>query len=372
MSEINAITVPKFGMNMQEGKVVGWLSKPGDSISEGDEIVDIESEKIVNALEATASGVLRRIVVEESDEMYPVGKLLGVIADDTVSDADIDAFIAEKEAGFAEEMERRGNEDSGPASVEVNGRIIEYSSAGEGEPTTVFVHGIGGQKEAWVLTQGAVSETGRAVAIDLPGHGGSSKTVDSGELDELATCILGVMDELEIDAAHFVGHSLGGVIAAHIAKTQPRRAKSVFLISSAGPGTVVDPQFIEDFGNAESRKEVKNALTPLFVDKKMVSKDMVQAVLKIKRIDGANDCLKMIGDVSGTALATLNPADTISTIDVPISIVWGAEDAVCSLDNTKGLPASVSLTVIEGAGHMVQLEAMDKVNELILEHIRAS
>lgn len=371
MSEINAVTVPKWGMNMQEGKVVGWLVDEGDSIKAGDEIVEIESEKIVNVLEASVEGVLRRKVVEE-DDVFPVGKLLAIVADESVSDTDIDAFIAEHEAAFAEELEKRAATAAGPTSVEINGRTIEYAMAGEGDPATVFIHGIGGQKEAWMLTQGAVSEVGRTVAIDLPGHGGSAKTVDTGDLDELAGYILGTMDELDIASAHLVGHSLGAVIAAHIAKQNPERAKSVFLIASAGAGTVVSPQFIEDFANAESRKEVKNALTPLFVDKKMVSKDMVQAVLKTKRIEGANDCLKMIGDVSGTALASLNPADTLEAIAVPISIVWGADDAVCSLDNTEGLPDSAKLTVIEGAGHMVQVEQMVKVNDLILEHINAA
>lgn len=368
MSVIKAVTVPKWGMNMQAGKLIGWLVEEGAVIHIGDEIAELESEKIVNVVEASVSGILRCKVAEEG-EHYPVGKLLAVVADTASSDADIDAFIAEYETAFARELTHRVAAEAGPTSVEVHGRNIAYLMQGEDEPTTVFIHGIGGQKEAWMLSQAAIAGAGRSLAIDLPGHGSSTKSVDRGDLDELAAYIIGVMDELGIACAHIVGHSLGGAIAAHIATNYSQRTKSLFLISSAGAGTVVSPKFIENFVNASSRKDVKIALAPLFVDAKRVSRELVQAVLRSKRSEGANECMKMIGDASGTALASLSPVNTLEAISVPVSIVWGAEDEICSLDNTVGLPDTVKLAVIEGAGHMVQVEAMEQVNSLILQHI---
>lgn len=370
MSDIKAVTVPKWGMNMQAGKLIGWLVEEGAVVHKGDEIAELESEKIVNVVEANVSGVLRRKVAEEG-ENYPVGKLLAVVADTASSDADIDAFIAKYETAFANELSHRVAAETGPNSVEVHGRNIAYFMQGENEPTTVFIHGIGGQKEAWMLSQAAIAGSSRSVAIDLPGHGSSTKSVDRGDLDELAAYVIGVMDELDIACAHIVGHSLGGAIAAHIATHYSQRAKSLFLISSAGAGTVVSPAFIENFVNASSRRDVKNALAPLFVDAQRVSRELVQTVLRSKRSEGANECMKMIGDAAGTALASLSPAKTLEAISVPVSIVWGAQDGICSLDNTVGLPGSVKLTVIEGAGHMVQVEALERVNGLILEHIKA-
>lgn len=94
MSEICAIAVPKWGIEMVEGTVSTWLKEVGDTISKGDEVFEMESDKIVNVWEAPSAGVLRRRIAEEGDTL-PVGELLGVIAPADVDDAAIDSFIAD-------------------------------------------------------------------------------------------------------------------------------------------------------------------------------------------------------------------------------------------------------------------------------------
>jgi pyruvate dehydrogenase E2 component (dihydrolipoamide acetyltransferase) len=78
---------------MQEGSFVAWRVQVGASVAEGDEIADMETEKVVNALEAPADGILRRCIAEEGDTLA-VGSLVGVLSEAGVSDAEIDAFIA--------------------------------------------------------------------------------------------------------------------------------------------------------------------------------------------------------------------------------------------------------------------------------------
>jgi len=93
MSDIKALTVPKWGMAMEEGTLVNWLVGEGDKVAVGDEVAEIESSKIVNVMESHVAGTLRRRVAAE-DEILPVGGLLAVIADDDIPDAEIDRFIA--------------------------------------------------------------------------------------------------------------------------------------------------------------------------------------------------------------------------------------------------------------------------------------
>ena len=93
MSEIYPIAVPKWGIEMVEGTINSWSKREGDAVARGDEVFDMESDKIVNVWESPVSGVLRRIIAAEGDTR-PVGALLGIIADAGVSDADIDAFVA--------------------------------------------------------------------------------------------------------------------------------------------------------------------------------------------------------------------------------------------------------------------------------------
>ena len=93
MSEIYAIAVPKWGIEMIEGTVNVWNKSVGDAVAKGDEVLEMESDKIVNVWESPVDGVLRRIVADEG-EARPVGALLGVIADAAVDDSAIDSFIA--------------------------------------------------------------------------------------------------------------------------------------------------------------------------------------------------------------------------------------------------------------------------------------
>lgn len=93
MSDIHAIAVPKWGIEMVEGTVNVWNKTIGDPVTKGEEILEMESDKIVNVWESPADGVLRRILAEEGDTR-PVGALLGVIAPADTDDSAIDAFIA--------------------------------------------------------------------------------------------------------------------------------------------------------------------------------------------------------------------------------------------------------------------------------------
>jgi len=93
MSNIYPIAVPKWGIEMVEGTISTWSFKEGDSVRKGDEVFEMESDKIVNVWDCPVDGVLRRILAQEGDT-HPVGALLGVIAGADVADADIDAFIS--------------------------------------------------------------------------------------------------------------------------------------------------------------------------------------------------------------------------------------------------------------------------------------
>ena len=92
--QITPINMPKWGMEMSEGDINTWYFAVGDQVNAGDDLVDIETSKIINTVTASDSGILRAIVGAQG-ETHAVGALLGVLASADVSDADIQAFITE-------------------------------------------------------------------------------------------------------------------------------------------------------------------------------------------------------------------------------------------------------------------------------------
>jgi pyruvate dehydrogenase E2 component (dihydrolipoamide acetyltransferase) len=91
-ARINAVTMPKWGIEMTEGTIANWRVGEGQPVERGAEILDVETDKIVNAVEAPAAGVLRRILARDG-ETHAVGALIGVVAEEHASDTDISRFI---------------------------------------------------------------------------------------------------------------------------------------------------------------------------------------------------------------------------------------------------------------------------------------
>ncbi|MEM9751440.1 MAG: biotin/lipoyl-containing protein, partial [Pseudomonadota bacterium] len=130
MAGIEPIKVPKWGLSMEEGTIVEWRVKEGDAVAEGDELVDIETTKITNVCEAHMGGVIRRIVADPGRTL-PVGALIAVMADASVPDGDVDAFVAEFEAAF----------DPEEAAAEEAGLEIRSVDIGDGRALRVGVAG---------------------------------------------------------------------------------------------------------------------------------------------------------------------------------------------------------------------------------------
>ncbi len=74
------IILPQWGMEMQDGTIVRWLKQEGDTVAEGEPIVEVETAKLQTELESTASGILSRIVAQEG-EIVPIRGVLCVIAE---------------------------------------------------------------------------------------------------------------------------------------------------------------------------------------------------------------------------------------------------------------------------------------------------
>ena len=368
---ITPIIMPKWGLEMREGTVSAWLVEEGARIAVGTPILDVETDKISNAVEAPDAGLLRRRVAKEG-ETLPVKALLGVLAEPEVADAEIDAFVA----GYVVPAAGEGEEEEGPATqlVDVDGIRIRVARRGpEGGVPVLLMHGFGGDLGNWMFNLDALAEQFPVIAFDLPGHGQSTPKLPGTSLAELAAFVVRLLDELGVDRVHAVGHSLGGAIAAQLALGHPSRVASVALLNSAGLGAEIDAGYIEGFVAASSRRELKPVAERLFADPSLVSRQLLDDLLKYKRLDGVSELLGALGQAQfGGGQQAEQPVPRLAGRGLPLLVLWGREDRVIPSAHAANAPAEASVELFDGAGHMLMMEKASEVNARLLRHLEAA
>ncbi|MBK5436844.1 acetoin dehydrogenase dihydrolipoyllysine-residue acetyltransferase subunit [Pseudomonas sp. TH32] len=363
---IHTLTMPKWGLSMTEGRVDVWLKQPGDRVEKGEEVLDVETDKISSSVEAPFSGVLRRVLAH-SDETFPIGALLAIVVEGEASEAEIDAVIETFQAGFVSSAAEA--QASGPSAqkLEVGGRLLRYLELGEGGTPLVLVHGFGGDLNNWLFNHPALAAERRVVALDLPGHGESGKSLQTGDLDELSQAVLALLDHLKIDRVHLAGHSMGGLISLNVARVAPQRVASLTLIASAGLGTEINADYLQGFIEASNRNALKPQLVQLFSDPALVTRQMLEDMLKFKRLEGVDQALRQItGTLFGGGRQLVDLRSVVG--QQPSLVIWGSEDAIIPAGHAQGLEAQVE--ILPGQGHMVQLEAAERVNQLMLAFLK--
>lgn len=366
---ITAITMPKWGLTMTEGKVVGWLKPAGSALRKGDELLEIETSKITNVMEADNDGTLARIVAGEGATL-PIGGLLAVVAPAGTADADIEAFVA----GFVvPEPESETTEAGAPApkDIDANGQRIRYLEMGSGDATpAVLLHGFGADLNSWMFTQPILAESRRTIALDLPGHGGSAKSIGAGDVAALSGAVEAALTALGITRAHLVGHSMGGAVATDLSARRPDLVASLTLIAPAGLGAEINGGFIDGFIKASRRKDAEAVLKLLVHDPALVSRQMVEDVLRYKRIDGATAALETIAAAwfPGGRQAVDQRA-MVAALPMPVQVIWGRADGIVPVAHAgaAGRPAHV----LAGAGHIPHMEKSGAVGQLIQRFIEA-
>ena len=92
---VTKFVMPKLGMTMEEGTIIKWLKHEGDEVKRGEEIVEIETDKVTMKLEAPASGILYKILATEK-QVVPVGNIIALITAPGEVVSDIESLIEEK------------------------------------------------------------------------------------------------------------------------------------------------------------------------------------------------------------------------------------------------------------------------------------
>jgi len=367
------VTMPKWGLSMRLGKITAWVVAEGEDVTVGDDLADIETEKIAGTLEAAGAGTVRRIIAKVGEDV-PVSGTIALIAPADVTDDDLDAAVSAARAVIDAGVPDDAEAGLVVQTAEVGGRKISYAGAGEDGEVVLLIHGYGGDRNSWLFLQEPLAARHRVYALDLPGHGTSAKDVGDGSIGVLADAVAGVLDALGADRAHLVGHSMGGAVGLAVTARDPRRIASLTLIAPSGFGPEINAGYLRGFAGAQTRRELKPLVGQLFADEALVTRQLVDDLLAYKRLDGVDQALQALlaslldGDEqradSAAAVAALGDA-------VPIAVIWGAGDRVIPAAQAESVAGAVR-HLVDDAGHMPHMERPAQVLTAIEENIARS
>jgi pimeloyl-ACP methyl ester carboxylesterase len=228
--------------------------------------------------------------------------------------------------------------------------------AGEGEPV-LMIHGLGGTSNVFTPLLAAFARH-RIIRFDLPGSGRSSRVEGPLSLDLFVEKTLLVMQRAGVERAHVVAHSMGTIVATHLAAAEPERVTSLSLF-----GPLLAPSDMARASvrarAAEARRgdmqPIAHALLQVSVSadtraRRPVAIAFVRESLMRQDPDGyARTC---------EALAAMEPADT-SKIDCPTLLVTGDEDVVAPPQAVRMMGERIAgsrVEVLRGCGHWTPVE----------------
>lgn len=270
--------------------------------------------------------------------------------------------------------------------IEIHGMRQAFVDEGDGDEVLLLIHGMAGSAQTWRAVLPQLAKKYRVIAPDLLGHGQSSKPRTDYSLGAFAVGLRDLLDELGVESATVVGQSLGGGVAMQFLYQHPDYCRRLVLISSGGlgpdvglilrllaaPGAefvmpVIAPSPVLRAGNAvKSWLSSAGLRSPRGAEmwsaySSFGDSETRQAFLRT---------LRSVVDYRGQAVSALNRLNLREGL--PILAIWGEEDNIIPVDHAyAALEArpDCRLEILPGVGHFAQVEAPDKVIDLLDEFI---
>ncbi|MGH6891383.1 MAG: alpha/beta fold hydrolase, partial [Dongiaceae bacterium] len=226
----------------------------------------------------------------------------------------------------------------------------------------VLIHGLFADAESYTLVARRLAKGGlRVLAVDLPGHGGSSAVANS--LDQLVEATATVLRAVAVGPVNLVGHSLGAIIAAKLAARREVELQQLVLLAPAGLGKEIDSGFVNGMIEADSVTDLEREIAKL--DGGALSASYLAELLsRIRsRRPMLRDLAASVTDEGGQRHSIV--AD-LEGAKIPIAAVFGLRDRIIPWQHATQLPQRAAVHFVKAAGHMPHWTAPNLVAELLL------
>lgn len=255
--------------------------------------------------------------------------------------------------------------------VEVNGRPVVYHAEGIGEPL-VFIHAFPLNGEMWRPQIAELVEDYKTITFDLPGFGDSPPAKETSSMESYASTIAAILDDANVrQPAVFVGLSMGGYILFEFFRRFPERVRGLVLANTrAQPDT------------EESKQERERTARRVLQDGPgVVAESMLPKLLSPEASDDLRAQVRsmiMAASPEGIAGALRAMADrpdsqpTLADFNLPVLVIAGEQDGITPPADAEAMAdeiAGSSLEVIEGAGHLSNLEQPHAFNAALRRYL---
>jgi pimeloyl-ACP methyl ester carboxylesterase len=259
---------------------------------------------------------------------------------------------------------------------------LAHDVTGDG-PVVLLVHGFPDSRRLWRNQVAPLADAGfRVLAPDLRGFGesGRPEEVEAYGLMHVVGDLLELLDEHGVERAHVVGHDWGAGVSWLLAALQPDRVDTLAALSVGHPNATRNPSF-------EQRQK---AWYTLFFQFEEAEELLLRDDAKLLRewIGAEVDAERYLEDLTrpGALTAGLNyyranmhprrqlqPRRELPAVAAPALGIWSTGDRYLTEDGMRGSSGHVTgpwrYERIEGAGHWMQLDAPERVTQLLLEHL---
>jgi pimeloyl-ACP methyl ester carboxylesterase len=264
--------------------------------------------------------------------------------------------------------------------IEVEGAHLHYVDQGSGQ-AVVLIHGLGGSSRNFSPIADELARTHRVIAIDRPGSGYSARPPGrSSALVDQADVIAATLDQLAIESAIVVGHSLGGAVALALALDHPRITSRLVLLAPATTPFDLEPPLDNPLLERRWLQQLL-AWTIGVPASRHFGGDMLARIFQPQPVpadfaiaDGGllarrpEQVLSNIRDLLALNAGLERYRRRYAQLAIPVRVIYGEEDAILEpglhLAALQDLPM-VSIERLPGVGHMVAHARPEQVVELI-------
>jgi pimeloyl-ACP methyl ester carboxylesterase len=265
--------------------------------------------------------------------------------------------------------------------IQVLGRevnVIDTGPADDHAPPIVFIHGLGGAWQNWLLNIPAFMGAHRVVAMDLPGFGESELPREEISIKGYAKVLEELCEALDVHEPVVVGNSMGGFIGAELALSFPTRVQRLMLVSAAGLSIEYrrrQPLVTLARGWAVVATWVAARGRPFVTRPRMRRLGMQLLVRYPEKLSPALTYELARG--TGTpgfipaleALLDHSYRDQLERIEVPVLVVWGENDMLVPAEDAAEyeelIGANARREVFADTGHLPMVERPTRFNELL-------